>query len=114
MKIVTLPVNGRRVANCETDRKSVVNVLWHFFHNALSVEIKPRGKGNGDKSGFEYSIDYSRAEKINKRFNFERKQNPDNYINKERRIEGKSGRRPTYTRLNYKEREESCMMAEDQ
>lgn len=59
--------------------------------NGLSAERRPREKGNGDEPGFDSSTDYNGAEK--KRFKYEKKQNPDNYINRGMTIERKSGRR---------------------
>lgn len=51
----------------------------------------PGKKGNGDEPGFDSSTDYNEVEK--KRFKYQRKQNPDNSVNRGKRIEGKSGRR---------------------
>lgn len=59
--------------------------------NALSAETRPREKGNGDETGFDSSTGYNGAEK--KRFKYERKQDPDNYMNRGRKREGKSWRR---------------------
>lgn len=56
--------------------------------NALSAETRPREKGNGDETGFDSSTGYNGAEK--KRFKCERKQDPDNYVNRGRKREGKS------------------------